>query len=1040
MIAGVRLTQIANGEPILSTSWRFEQDMSLVESAEARLNYLFNEAKKIGFTYIIDTIKLDYINGQWEKKMGTNNYTWTFNRRMEQYRLNQRRSGIKILFEIDFKDKINKHNWEECADYIIHQLINKYFWVDNWQIGVEPDKIINDDNIDNVIYNCDPIIYCKLIKYINDYIKNNIIKDRPNIKIGGPGIFDSLVDFYKKENEEIFHNNFNKWLYSATGAYTSFMDDNYKILGEGGIFNYLNFFSFHGKQNTDGLNYNKFIDIIDTFNEYMHDSSYKKLPLYSTLQGQKGESDSELESQGYYELRNILNGIKKGVVPFVKQLIDEVYNENLYDQNSDTSNLFYGLMKWHLSMDKYKPAYYQYLFLFTKLNGYNTPLSKIQSPQVLQQQDNQYVDSVSLMNNSGTKIATVLWLKQYNTQQKIVLSAHHVRKYLPVDSNNLNSNPEHLDTDKEVILGDEYDFIIVFEENIKSKTEFQLMENDIRKKINYTQETLLDLISLLPNTYNKEVTDVNYYKLLRSLSLELSDAKLEIDKLEDNRYLNTAHKESIYNNFGVLINLKKRSEWDHNKYRNLVKGTMKSLLHGPTKQSIINAIELFTSFNVNIHELNQAENYINKDLYKNVKSDFVFVVEIEKPIDEYGVEEYIHDDANYVLNIVKPAHTLSIVIVSLTGEENYQKYYLNRYGKNFSNGDKLKEITPENKFKEGVFGWSWDKTDNNYNQLKLSPKDNEINNNSYLNSNSLLGPRYRLNDKLLQRTENINFFDLANNWRKEVTYFQYNVSTLNNMPLIGYRPIIEFNGDRINNNGDIINDNQIYDEIKILNKNDWFDDSNEKKKYLSFERNNSPDEADYCEIEFDQPINESITIDVEFRVNQIDEHNSIISQQGYKVNTDESFHCRGIMIQHKKLVFWSRTQSGEWKEITAPLENNDWTKARLTQEKNIISGYVNGNLVGTLDMGSYIQDYYSKFRIGKDWAEESLTFSGDINKVAIWSINKKHNEVYINLNGDENGLEGYYKMDGHVSNSSQLFSSTYKNHGDIEGAEYEEGY
>ncbi len=117
------------------------------------------------------------------------------------------------------------------------------------------------------------------------------------------------------------------------------------------------------------------------------------------------------------------------------------------------------------------------------------------------------------------------------------------------------------------------------------------------------ENILYELLSLLPSSYNKESQDTNYYRLFRSLAKELSDAKIEMKQVESNNFLEYSSGNSTYNNFGVLVNLRKESRWNDETYKNLVSGVIKSLLRGPTKESIIGAFKSFFDFNVNIYEL-----------------------------------------------------------------------------------------------------------------------------------------------------------------------------------------------------------------------------------------------------------------------------------------------------------------------------------------------------------------------------------------------------------------------------------------------------
>lgn len=194
-------------------------------------------------------------------------------------------------------------------------------------------------------------------------------------------------------------------------------------------------------------------------------------------------------------------------------------------------------------------------------------------------------------------------------------------------------------------------------------------------------DTLKSLVNSLPGKYNKETNDTNYYKLLRSLALELSNAKIEVTQLKDDMYLSTVQPSSIYNNFGALVKLTKNSDWDSEKYRRLIQGVMQSLLRGPTKQSLIDGLNLFTDFKINLYELYKEEDRLRVDpsLYKDINYQYSFVLEIEKPVEAFADQQVLIRDANYIVNIIKPAHTISIIITTIVGEESYRQSYRERF-------------------------------------------------------------------------------------------------------------------------------------------------------------------------------------------------------------------------------------------------------------------------------------------------------------------------------------------------------------------------
>jgi hypothetical protein len=712
MITGVRLTQLANGEPLLGTSWSYKGVYG-VEAAERKLDDLFFMAKYLGFNYIIDTI-----NPQFDSKgqltlehNGCYGDTWTLERRLELYQQYTRKTDMQIFLEVDFPCNVTEENYMQFANYFL-DLVGTYYWVKHWQVMVTPEQ---KDQFGN--YKCDPIVYCKFMKYVAP--KAKILYD--GVRIGGPGVFQGLVDYYKGDE--------NCWLHTALGNKYG-VDSKYEEIGPEGFLKSIDFFTIQGKQNTEGLNYTFFPQIIDQLNIAINSKLNKGLTIISINQGwQSFETNPiSLQQQSYYEIREILNGMKRNVIPFKNQLIDE-FNENTPRSIVDTNKLGYGLLYYYGGAEAQKPACDEYHFILKTLEDYNevTDLNYVSEP-------NSNIDSVTLKHKDQNMTATILWPKN-PTLESVVLKAHYNRHYLTY-----NGEPSVISEPKQIFFQDHY-FLIVFEKLQDFAADIVELENSITKKLQYSQNTLQQFISLLPNSYNKEIRDTNYYKLLRSVALELSDAKINIEELQDNVYLDSVHNDYIYKNFGVLVNLKKRPEWDNSKYRRLVKGVMKSLLEGPTSKSITQAIQLFTNFDVNIHELYKETNTIDPSLLAGVNPQYAFVVEIEKPLEEYAEQESIYRDTNYIINIIKPAHTISIVVITLQGKEDYRKGYAAKYGKEFENSDESIRYM-ENIVTEGIYGWKAA----NYSGVVDTSDANILSNNRMTNGGLFIGPRYVLQD------------------------------------------------------------------------------------------------------------------------------------------------------------------------------------------------------------------------------------------------------------------------------------------------------
>jgi hypothetical protein len=152
-------------------------------------------------------------------------------------------------------------------------------------------------------------------------------------------------------------------------------------------------------------------------------------------------------------------------------------------------------------------------------------------------------------------------------------------------------------------------------------------------------------------------------------------------------------------------------------------------------------------------------------------------------------------------------------------------------------------------------------------------------------------------------------------------------------------------------------------------------------------------------------------------------------------------HCRGIMIQAEVLIFWSRDSSLIWKQVSCNFNTGCWNHAALVQDGSSLKGYLNGTLIGTLDMGSYKTGYYSYFTFGKN-TNDSLYFDGCIDEVRIWNTARTQQQIQDNMNaelvGNESGLVGYWKLNegtGATANDS----TSNNNDGTISGASWTDG-
>ena len=732
MRSGIRLTQLAIGEPLLLTNWSYK-NLTGVPAVEQRLWDLFGYAKHSGFNNIIDTIKPEYKNREIIlEDTGLGGDIWGFSRRMELYESCSKMHKLDVVLEIDFPYVITESNWQEFADFSLN-LIKKYNWVKYWQIGKRPDEY---DKIYSTKYRCNALLYYKIMNYIYPRVKSN----SSNVFILGPGVCDSLIKYYNGDK--------NTWLGIAVGDNTE--DPMYEEIGSKGILDYIDFFSIEGRQELEGLSYDKFSSVVD----FIHSMFIMKMSpikeIISIYQGRSSDDNDESShrEQVFFEVREFINCFRNGVIPFKNQLVDEVQAavNHGYISNKD---LGYGIYRYHLGTNGSKPIQHTYSFILNTLLNYNR-VTRTSDVIV----DNNQTELLTLKSSDDKYIATIIWGKHMNGVD-VVLKPHFSRTYVTVET----GRPQSVTRPITIKLSDYNQFVIVIEQLSSDKVDIEAIEEYIDKKLNYTEKSLANLINVLPGSYNKEVKDLNYYKLLRAFSLEIADAEIQVERVKDNLYIDTVRGDAIYNNFGVLVNLAKKNSWSEEQYKGLVKGVTQSLLRGPTPKSIIDAIKLFTNFeiDVNLYELYKNKRLIDDPMFDGINSKFAFVVEIEKPIDNTMDRNTLYNEVQYVINIVKPAHTLSIVLITLVGKENYKDYYRDKYKQEFSNSDEYVTGYDLN-LNETPYGW---KLGGNNLSFKTAGFNSRYPN-SLTNSSAFLGPRYVLYDEeLLHMTHSLSESDIV---------------------------------------------------------------------------------------------------------------------------------------------------------------------------------------------------------------------------------------------------------------------------------------
>ena len=716
MYSGVRLTALAENIPLLHTVWEYKEKTG-IGAGEQYLYDQFEQASILGFNYIIDTIKVvsSATNRLYINKIDDS--IWSFNDRMQKYKEYSEKFNINVVIELDFSVAVTYNNVDEYIRFILQDLINIYSWVKYWIIGINPDEKLN-----NTQFRCAPQFYFYILKNVYTQVK----AFDASIKIGGPNIGDIVYSSLDSPQNslDMYINNKTGWLAIAISYIQETSE--YIQIESGGFLRYIDFFAIRG-ENTIFFNYNTFPAIIDNLRTmFFEQINANTLSIFITNQGYYAAFDANTnvyDLKAYNDIKNLLMLIKCGTLPFKTQLIS-------YENNSEYN---YGIVAQDFNLNLY--SYNLYKFILYAIKNYN-----IVTTTANLYEDNDNIETITFQKEEQGVITniTIIWPKIYNAITIILLPASYLREYQTINM----LEPEPVNVSTQINLLNTH-FLIVYEKI----EQLELDENDIylniERRLRYQHEILEQMVYELPSSFNKECTDQNFYKLLRSIAIELADASVHLTMVKEDFHIDTVRGDSIYQNFGRLIKLQKKTTWSHTKYRNLVKGIFSSLLKGPTATSIATALQLFTNFKVSIGELYKEEvqrKYGN--LVAGYNPKFTFVIELEKPIDDttYTQEELI-ENSTYLIQLTKPAHTIGILLIVLASNENWKTYYQTKYNTSWSFMDEVDINIDINKFiNEHQFGWK------TLNSFKLSPNENGIYSNKPLLNNGFISPQYTLFD------------------------------------------------------------------------------------------------------------------------------------------------------------------------------------------------------------------------------------------------------------------------------------------------------
>ncbi len=261
--------------------------------------------------------------------------------------------------------------------------------------------------------------------------------------------------------------------------------------------------------------------------------------------------------------------------------------------------------------------------------------------------------------------------------ETIIATPHYARTLY------LKDNEYSLLSERKVNLSENDGYAVITEDNTLNITDLALLQNKIEQTLINYKKVIKHMINMLSSGYNKEIIDTNFYKLLRSIAYLIANYQYDLQEVKNNNYLNElneteltnykyeAKNESIYNNFGAIIDLSKKDRWTYEQYRKVVTAVYNACLKGPTKTNIEEAITTFTNYNTVIYELyKDGDNPIFSNI-QDLDLTYRYAVEIHKALDVYNDADELYADIIYLLTMIKPAQALFLIYITFNENEIY---------------------------------------------------------------------------------------------------------------------------------------------------------------------------------------------------------------------------------------------------------------------------------------------------------------------------------------------------------------------------------
>ena len=168
------------------------------------------------------------------------------------------------------------------------------------------------------------------------------------------------------------------------------------------------------------------------------------------------------------------------------------------------------------------------------------------------------------------------------------------------------------------------------------------------------------LMSVLDSRYESDGTYTNYAGLLKSFCTEAAKLKIALLQVREDLTYEETRGEYLNQNLAEFLFTGSQfpaSEFSDESFRNFLLSILKAYLGGSTKLNMEEALGIFSNLKITLRE--NIQRSIDDDTIYDIADQFKFLVEVEVA---GSVDfESLQSDFNFILNLIKPAHTNQFV-------------------------------------------------------------------------------------------------------------------------------------------------------------------------------------------------------------------------------------------------------------------------------------------------------------------------------------------------------------------------------------------